>query len=118
MALPTLEEAHRNLESAQARGAIQVDLQIRVATFAAVVQVEAADRMARANLESAELLAAASDALRQSVDRFTEASNRGTEQLATWSRNTATWTKWLTVATFALVLSSIVQIFVLWLTSN
>ena len=110
MPIPSVEQALDNLEHAQARGAIQVDLQVRVATFQAAVQIESAATMARASAAAAETVAGASDALRLSIERFTEASNKGTAQLATWSENTARWTRQLTFATWALVLVAVVQI--------
>jgi hypothetical protein len=110
MKLPSVEQALEDLERVPARGAMQVDLEVRVARFQAAVQVEAAEKMAQASAEAARVVAGASEALRASVDRFTDASNKGTAELATWSANTARWTRQLTFATWALVLVAIVQI--------
>ena len=118
MSLPSVETAYNDLQHAPARGAINVDVQVRIASLAAAVQVEAAQTTARASAEAASTVADASEALRASIDHFTEASNRGTDELAAWTRNTAKWTKWLVFATGALVLASVVQVLVMWLAKN
>jgi hypothetical protein len=62
MPLPTVEQALDNLEHAQARGHITVDLQVRVSTLAAAVQFETARVISEAQRQAAETTRQASDA--------------------------------------------------------
>ena len=53
MPLPTVDEAYAQLQQAPAAGAIQIDVQLRIARLAAAVQAESAQTMAQASREAA-----------------------------------------------------------------
>jgi hypothetical protein len=108
MALPTLEEAYKRLEN-------MTGMEER---FQAGVSKQAAILQAVVQLETARTMAEASDSLGKSIDTFTDASNKGTAELATWTESTSRWTKRLTFATWALVVTAIVQIVTIWFTSR
>ena len=70
MPLPTVDEAYAQVQQAPAAGAIQIDVQLRIARLAAAVQAESAQTTAQASREAAATLVEASDALRDSVESF------------------------------------------------
>lgn len=121
--IPSVEQAHIDLIR-QVGGAIGhpgIGVQVKTAVLAAAVEIETAKLTAdvqmkaiEAQRETAAVMSGASDALRTSIDRFTEASNRGTDELAKWTRSTARWTRALVFVTVALVIAAIVQIVIMW----
>ena len=113
MPLPTVDEAYAQLQQAPAAGAIQIDVQLRIARPAAAVQAESAQTMARATREAAATVVEASDALRDSVDRFTAASDAGAQELAQFTSQTAAATRGLKWATWCLFAAMVVQVVVM-----
>ena len=108
--LPSVNAAFKRLESMtemEERFAAGVSKQ--AAILHATVQFEAAKILSSASLETSETMAAASAALRASIDSFTAASDRGTAQLAKSADATAQWTKRLTLVTIALFVAATAQ---------
>jgi hypothetical protein len=74
----------------------------------------AAELNAAVQVETAKVMKTASEELCQSIDRFTEASNAGTRELARWNQQTANATKGLRLATWALFVAMLIQIGIMW----
>jgi hypothetical protein len=102
MPLPTVDEAYQALQQAPAAGAIQIDVQLRIARLAAAVQADSARTIADASTAAANTVADASEALRDSVDAFTAASQDGAVEAVKWSKQ-------MTFATWALLVAAVIQ---------
>ena len=73
--------------------------------------------MAQASREAAATVVEASDALRDSVNRFTAASDTGTQKLAQFTSQTAAATRGLKWATWGLFAAMVVQVLVMLMRS-
>lgn len=113
--IPTVSEAYEDLVTnlGAAGSHPGTGMMYRAEVLQAAVQLETANTIYRATQALGKTVENASATIAQQVDRFTSASDRGTQELTKWSQQTADATRGLKWATWALFAAMVIQVLIM-----